>query len=185
MTIGIVSNNAMRPLLTLPVLIALSTGLACSGPRRVAPSPAAPASVRPPPFSSAPAGAPSGTPEDGDGDGRTDAWVARAADGSVSRLTYDLDRDGAPDVVLVFDGGALVRKEMVHRVEGVPPTWSVFEKGELVRKERDTDGDGRPDVWERHANGRLVQIEVDTDRDGAPDRVERGPDAAPATPAQK
>jgi hypothetical protein len=164
----------MRNVLALLVAVAC---FAC-GAHRPAPSTPAPASARP--FASPIAGAPAGTPEDQDGDGRPDAWITRAADGSVSRLAYDLDRDGAPDVVLVFEGGALVRKELAYRVDGVPPTWSVFEKGELVRKERDTDGDGRPDLWERYAGGQLVRIEVDTDRDGAPDRIEREAEAAPA-----
>jgi hypothetical protein len=168
----------MRSLL---ILLTALTGLACSA-RRPAPSAPDPANERP--FASSIAGAPAGAPEDQDGDGRPDAWVARGEDGSVSRLAYDLDRDGAPDVVLVFEGGALVRKELVHRMEGVPPTWSVFEKGELVRKERDTDGDGLPDLWERYADGQLVRIEVDTDRDGAPDRIEVGPTATPSAPAQ-
>jgi hypothetical protein len=155
----------------LPALIAALSGLACStpGPGR----PTTPASARQP-FTSGPAGAPTGNPEDQDGDGRPDAWVTRGSDGAISRLAYDLDRDGAPDVVLAFEGGALVRKELVHRVEGVPATWSVFERGELVRKERDTDGDGRPDVWERYARGSLVRVERDTDRDGTPDDVETG-----------
>lgn len=154
-----------------PLLVALAVlGCARSRPARTSLSPAAPAR----PFTSAPAGAPTGAPEDQDGDGRADAWVTREADGSVSRLAYDLDRDGAPDVVLAFEGGALVRKEVAQRVEGVPPTWSVFERGELVRKERDTDGDGKTDLWERYANGTLVGVERDTDRDGAPDRAEPG-----------
>ena len=154
--------------------VAALDGLACCCPPIAAPStPAAPARARPP---SAIAGAPGRRrPRIQDGDGRPDAWAVRGADGSVSRLAYDLDRDGAPDVVLVFEGGALVRKELVHRMDGVPPTWSVFEKGELGPKERDTDGDGRPDLWERYANGQLVEIEIDADRDGAPDRIERGP----------
>ncbi|ABS26101.1 hypothetical protein [Anaeromyxobacter sp. Fw109-5] len=160
----------MRKLLAL---IAALSGLACSTPRQARPTASSPASSGRP-FTSEPAGAPTGTPQDQDGDGRTDAWVTRGADGAISRLAYDLDRDGEPDVVLVFEGGALARKELVHRVEGVPPTWSVFEGGELVRKERDTDGDGRPDVWERYARGSLVSVERDTDRDGRPDGVEAG-----------
>jgi len=164
----------------LLAVLTVLTSLAC-GAHRSAPSTPGPASARP--FASELAGAPAGTPEDQDGDGRPDAWVVRGDDGAVSRLAYDLDRDGAPDVLLVFEGGALVRKELVHRMEGVPATWSVFEKGELVRKERDTDGDGRPDLWERYEGGRLVRIEVDTDRDGAPDRIEGGPAAPPPAPA--
>jgi len=157
----------------LPALIAALSGLACSTPGPARPTASSQASPRQP-FTSEPAGAPTGTPEDQDGDGRPDAWVTRGDDGAISRLAYDLDRDGAPDVVLAFEGGALARKELVHRVEGVPATWSVFEGGELVRKERDTDGDGRPDVWERYARGSLVRVERDTDRDGAPDEVEPG-----------
>ncbi|WP_242361685.1 MULTISPECIES: hypothetical protein [Anaeromyxobacter] len=157
----------------LPPLLAALAGLACSAahPPATSAAPRAAASRRP--FTAEPAGSPSGTPEDQDGDGRPDTWVTRGPDGAPSRLAYDLDRDGTPDVVLVLEGGALVREELAYPVGGVPATWSVFEQGELVRKERDTDGDGRPDLWERHAHGVLERVEVDTDRDGTPDRTER------------
>ena len=79
MTLRIVSNIAIRNLLSALVAIA---GLAC-GARQGPPPASAPPRARP--FSSAPAaGTPAGTPEDQDGDGRPDAWVVRSPDGAVT-----------------------------------------------------------------------------------------------------
>jgi hypothetical protein len=117
-------------------------------------------------------GPPVGEAQDVNGDGKPDAWTDSDADGTIRQLTYDLDYDGRPDVVLQFAGGELVRKELAFRVAGVPATWTLYERGELVRKERDVNGDGRPDYWELFEEGKLRRIEIDEDGDGDVDRVE-------------
>src|SRR3990172_11758417 len=81
--------------------------------------------------------------KDLDGDGRIDCWEAYGPDGTLSKLVYDLDFDGAPDAILTFEKDQLVKKEYAFGFDGQSRSWSYFEKGKLVRKERDTSGDGR------------------------------------------
>ncbi len=106
------------------------------------------------------------------GDGRKDCWEAYGPDGQVTKLAYDLDFDGKPDVTLTFEKGQLVEKEYALGFDGVSRSWSFFEKGKLVRKERDTNGDGKVDTWEYWENGELDRIGVDEDGDGQVDRWE-------------
>ena len=95
--------------------------------------------------------------KDLNGDGKVDTWERYEPDGSLSRVAYDLDFDGRPDVTLYF------------------------EKDQLVRKERDTNGDGKVDTWEYWENGEVDRIGVDLDGDGQVDRWEaRKSAAAPA-----
>ncbi len=110
--------------------------------------------------------------KDLNGDGRIDTWEAYAPDGTVSRLVYDLDFDGKPDVTLFFEKDQLVRKEYALGFDGQSRSWNFYEKGKLVRKERDTNADGKPDVWEYWENGEIDRIGVDLDGDGQVDRWE-------------
>ncbi len=123
--------------------------------------------------------------KDLNGDGRIDTWELYAPDGSLSRLVYDLDFDGKPDVTLFFEKDQLVRKEYAPGFDGKTRTWAYYEKGKLVRKERDTNGDGKVDYWEYWENGQIDRIGVDVDGDGQVDRWESRraaePDAATAT----
>jgi hypothetical protein len=134
--------------------------------------------------------------KDLDGDGRIDCWEAYGPDGTLSKLVYDLDFDGAPDAILTFEKDQLVKKEYAFGFDGQSRSWSYFEKGKLVRKERDTSGDGRVDTWEYWEGGELDRIGVDLDGDGQVDRWEtrKAPegtaaaqptDESDAEPAQK
>jgi hypothetical protein len=110
--------------------------------------------------------------KDLNGDGRIDTWEAYAADGTLTRLVYDLDFDGKPDVTLIFEKDQLVRKEYALGFDGASRSWNFYEKGKLVRKERDTNGDGKVDYWEYWENGEIDRIGVDLDGDGQVDRWE-------------
>jgi hypothetical protein len=131
--------------------------------------------------------------KDLNGDGKIDSWELYAADGSLSRVAYDLDFDGKPDVTLFYEKDQLVRKEMAFGFDGVPRAWSFYEKGKLVRKERDTNGDGNVDSWEYWENGEIDRVGVDLDGDGQVDRWEARrastaaaePGAVQPAPAQK
>jgi hypothetical protein len=116
------------------------------------------------------------------GDGRVDSWERYEPDGSLSRVAYDLDFDGKPDVTLYFEKDQLVRKELAFGFDGVPRAFAYYEKGKLVRKERDTNGDGKIDTWEYWEDGELDRVGVDLDGDGQVDRWEarRSAAAAPA-----
>lgn len=127
--------------------------------------------------------------KDLNGDGRVDTWELYAPDGSMSRLVYDLDFDGKPDVTLFFEKDQLVRKEYALGFDGASRSWNYYEKGKLVRKERDTNNDGKVDYWEYWENGEIDRIGVDVDGDGQVDRwesrrpAETGQAAAPAAEA--
>jgi hypothetical protein len=110
--------------------------------------------------------------KDLNGDGKIDTWERYEADGALSRVVYDLDFDGKPDVTLFFEKDQLVRKELSFGFDGVPHAFAYYEKGKLVRKERDTNGDGQVDYWEYWENGEVDRIGVDDDGDGQVDRWE-------------
>jgi len=119
--------------------------------------------------------------KDLNGDGKIDSWERYEPNGSLSRVVYDLDFDGKPDVTLHFEKDQLVRKELAYGFDGVPRAWANYEKGKLVRKERDTNGDGVVDYWEYWENGEIDRIGVDVDGDGQVDRWEaRKSGVAPA-----
>jgi hypothetical protein len=105
-------------------------------------------------------------------DGLIDSWEFYEPDGTLSRLTYDMDFDGKPDVTLIFEKDQLVRKEYAFGFDGVPHHFNYYEKNKLVRKERDTNGDGKIDTWEYWENGEVDRIGVDSDGDGQVDHWE-------------
>jgi hypothetical protein len=105
-------------------------------------------------------------------DGRVDSWEEFEADGTLAKLTYDMDFDGKPDVTLFFEKDQLVRKAYAFGFDGIPHSFNFYEKGKLVRKERDTNGDGRIDTWEYWEDGEVDRVGVDVDGDGQVDRWE-------------
>ena len=108
--------------------------------------------------------------KDLNGDGKVDTWEKHNPDGTLSRVVYDLDFDGKPDVTLHYEKDQLVRKELAFGFDGIPRAWNHYEKAKLVRKERDTNGDGNVDYWEYWENGEIDRIGVDSDGDGQVDR---------------
>jgi len=117
-------------------------------------------------------------------DAKVDAWETFGADGTLSKLIYDMDFDGKPDTSLFFEKDQLVRKEYAFGFDGVPHSFNYYEKTKLQRKERDTNGDGRVDVWEYWEGGEIDRIGVDVDSDGQVDRWESRRTAAAEAPAK-
>ncbi len=105
-------------------------------------------------------------------DGRIDCWEFYDLDGTLVRLTYDMDFDGKPDVSLFFEKDQLVRKEYAFGFDGIPHSFNFYEKNKLVRKERDANGDGKIDVWEYWENGEVDRVGIDSDGDGQVDHWE-------------
>lgn len=105
-------------------------------------------------------------------DGKIDSWEEYEADGTLAKLTYDMDFDGKPDVTLYFEKDQLVRKDYAFGFDGVPHSSNYYEKNKLVRKERDTRGGGKVDTWEYWENGEVDRVGVDLDGDGQVDRWE-------------
>jgi hypothetical protein len=125
---------------TLAALVAAA--LACAAPRAERPDSArAPEASRLRPL----APPPGAVAEDIDGDGKPDAWTVRSDGGRELRL-YDLDGDGGPDVSLAFEGGRLVRLEVLRALESLPPSAAVFEAGRLVAPARTADPKGPPEA---------------------------------------
>jgi hypothetical protein len=107
------------------------------------------------------------------GDGKIDIWEAYDEDGNVSKQVCDLDFDGKPDLVVTYEKGLLVKKELAPGFDGMARTVAYFENGKLVRKERDRSGAGKIDTWEYYENGELDRIGYDDDGDGQVDRWEK------------
>ncbi len=130
------------------------------------------------------------------GDGKVDEWDAYDEDGNLAKAVYDLDFDGKPDLVVTYEKGQLVKKELAPGFDGMARTVAYYENGKLVRKERDSKGTGKIDTWEYYEGGELDRIGYDDDGDGQVDRwVKRkgaedetaaAPEGtAPAAPADK
>ncbi len=123
--------------------------------------------------------------KDLNGDGKVDSWEYYAPDGSLSKLVFDMDFDGKPDVTLHFEKDQLVRKEYAFGFDGKARSWNFYEKGKLVRKERDTNGDGKVDYWEYWEGGDIDRIGYDEDGDGQVDRWESRRNETAEAPVQK
>ncbi len=77
------------------------------------------------------------------GDGRVDVWEYYDDAGNLEKQVVDLDFDGKADVIMYFERGQMVRKEMAFGFDGKPRSIAYYEKGKLVRKEKDENGDGQ------------------------------------------
>jgi hypothetical protein len=118
------------------------------------------------------------------GDGKIDVWEFYDASGNLEKQVVDLDFDGKPDVVIHYEKGQIVSKEMSFGFDGKPHAWSYYEKGRLVRKERDENGDGKVDYWEYWEGGEVDRVGIDVDGDGKVDRWESRKSTAEASPAR-
>ena len=125
-----------------------------------------------------------------------DARVAPAYDaaGKLTRLSFDSNADGQPDMVASMDGaavrvvdvdedgdglfdrsehyaaGVLSRVERVARRGAAIVRREAFEGGVLVSVHEDRDADGRIDRWETYAGGGLTTLEIDSTGTGRPNR---------------
>jgi len=106
------------------------------------------------------------------GDGKVDAAEEYGPDGVAVREVFDQDFDGKPDVVIVYEKGQIVRKELSFGFDGKPRAWNYYEKGKLTRRERDLNGDGKVDYWEYWDGNEIDRVAVDLDGDGTVDRWE-------------
>lgn len=107
------------------------------------------------------------------GDGRVDVWEVLDEEGNVSKAVYDMDFDGKPDLVVTYEKGQLVKKEIAPGFDGMARTVEYYENAKLVRKERDTRNTGKIDTWEYYENGDIDRIGHDDDGDGQVDRWEK------------
>lgn len=85
--------------------------------------------------------------------------------------TLDADRDGNPEIKLVYDerSGELLRRSEDTDYDGSLDAHNTYEDGQIAERSEDTNGDGKPDRWTRYENGRGISVEVDRDFDGKRD----------------
>jgi antitoxin component YwqK of YwqJK toxin-antitoxin module len=85
--------------------------------------------------------------------------------------TLDADRDGRPEIELVFDqkSGEIVSRGEDTNYDGQLDTRNTYENGQITGRSEDTNHDGRPDRWVSYEGGRGERVEVDRDFDGTRD----------------
>jgi hypothetical protein len=114
---------------------------------------------------------------------------------SQQRVVVDVDNDGRPDLVRVFEQGREVCRAIDINMDGVvdvyvyydaqgqtrrresgfdrdsrPDEIQIYAGGVLIRKERETNNDEKIDTWDYYAGGRLMREERDATGDGYVDQ---------------
>jgi len=94
---------------------------------------------------------------DKDGDGKTDLWITRDADGRASCQEEDQDFDGKPDLISSYLGGTLRQLRQDSKLKGCFDLEESYDaNGELTRQLSDENGDCRIDLWSGLKNGKVV-----------------------------
>ncbi len=104
------------------------------------------------------------------GDGAPNMYEYFSADGSIRRREFDYDDNKIVNVIEIYEGNKLVRREMDTTNQGRLDTWDTFDPatGKIVRRERDSSLDGRIDQWWTWS-GETMTVATDRDGDGNPD----------------
>ncbi len=103
-------------------------------------------------------------------DGKVDVWQYPDKNGVIGEEEMDLDLDQRVDLVIFYEKGVMVRKELSTDFSGLFTIVKFYDgKGVLLRVERDEDGDGTVDIWDYYESGRAVRTGWDTTDDGKPD----------------
>ena len=75
--------------------------------------------------------------QDGDGNGFMETVILVKKE-KPHLETHDINRDGRPDISILFDqDGRRERVESDSNQNGKPETWEYYKKGKLIRIERD------------------------------------------------
>ncbi|MCA9517760.1 MAG: hypothetical protein KC635_22625 [Myxococcales bacterium] len=104
-----------------------------------------------------------------DFDGRPDVVRVFNDQGAVVTEQMDLDFDGKPDAIDYYADGVLYRRDLALDFAGKASIVKFYNDNQLTRKERDTNGDGKMDTIEYYEGGKLMRIGEDRDGDGKPD----------------
>ena len=84
--------------------------------------------------------------------------------------TYDLNKDGTPDVFYAYDKDTGLGTQSVDwDADGTPEVHRYFEDGQLVLETYDLNFEGQPSLWLHYDKGKLALKEWDEDGDGTPD----------------
>ena len=106
-------------------------------------------------------------------DGKPDVW--HLYDGSVETCKIDdFDHDGKKDFMIAYDASHNpVYKKADVDWDGNFDLIEVFENGTITEVERDSDFDGKFDVKEIYAGGSLQSVRRDRNADNKPDQWEQ------------
>jgi antitoxin component YwqK of YwqJK toxin-antitoxin module len=85
--------------------------------------------------------------------------------------TLDADRDGRPEIELVFDdhSGQILSRSEDTDYDGALDAENRYEGGRIAERIEDTNHDGSPDRWISYENGQGSVVKVDRNLDGSPD----------------
>ncbi|HEY5948234.1 MAG TPA: hypothetical protein VIV40_22210 [Kofleriaceae bacterium] len=106
-------------------------------------------------------------------DGKPDVWHLYA--GSVETCKIDdFDHDGKKDWMVAYDAQhqALYKKADID-YDGAFDMVEVYEQGTITEADRDSDFDGKMDVKEIYAGGTLQSVRRDRNADNKPDQWEQ------------
>jgi hypothetical protein len=106
-------------------------------------------------------------------DGKPDVWHLYANDVETCKID-DFDHDGNKDWVVAYDAKHTPQyKKADVDYDGNYDLIEVYEKGKLSEAERDTDFDGKMDVKEIYTDGQLTSVRRDRNADNKPDQWEQ------------
>jgi hypothetical protein len=96
------------------------------------------------------------------------------ADGHLTQLSYDRNKNGRVDTVAFMDGARFLRIEIDSDENGLVDRWEYYGANQELEKVGSSEAhDGRPDMWAyQDANGGVVKIERSARRDGTVSRTE-------------
>ncbi len=108
-----------------------------------------------------------------DKDGKPDVWHLYAGDVETCKID-DFDHDGRKDWLVAYDAQhqPVYRKADID-YDGKYDLTEVYEGGQLSEAERDSDFDGKLDVKEVYAGGVLASVRRDRNGDNRPDQWEQ------------
>lgn len=107
-----------------------------------------------------------------DKDGKPDVWRLYAGEVMTCKQN-DFDHDGRVDWMVAYDAsGQPVYQKADFDYDGKFDMVEVFENGQKVEAERDTDFDGKFDVKELYTDGLLESVRRDRNGDNKPDQWE-------------
>lgn len=105
-------------------------------------------------------------------DGKPDVWRLYAGD-TLTCKQDDFDHDGRKDWLVAYSGGQPVYQKADFDYDGRFDMVQVFENGQKIEAERDTDFDGKFDVKEIYTAGELSSVRRDRNGDNKPDQWEQ------------
>ena len=92
--------------------------------------------------------------------------------GAITRIDYDVDRDGRTDMRAYLLDGRTVRIEADGNGDGIIDRWEYYRAdGELDRLGTSSNSDGVEDTWV-FQSGDQMRVDISTRRDGIADRHE-------------